>query len=453
MLNFPPNVLEIIRLLENGGAKDVLVVGGFVRDLLLGIPSKDVDLEVYGLSYAQIRDILAPHFHVDLVGRAFGVIKVDNTIDVALPRRESKAGVGHKGFDVEAVVNLDPKEAFARRDYTINAIGMHKDGSFYDPYDGIGDIKRRILRATSPAFKDDPLRVLRGMQFASRLGFYMDAQTIQYCREVYNEFATLSEERVYEEWKKWALKGSHPDLGLDILLETGWIDAFPELATLVAGFPKSKSRCKSGAWLRTKKICREVARAIQTSNPQFTEDNQVILKFSALCCNFNARSTDASSETSYARSFLEKMKAPKRIVNAVEPLVARLPAVYDSTPTPSAVRRLALALAPANIRLWSTLALADSVARETYVGASFESSLHKNNDPLHLSQWLETAESLNLLETKPSPILQGKDLLELGLSPGPQMGVLLKEMFEEQLDGIFKTKESGVARIRRKLGL
>ena len=473
--------LEIIDLLEQYGAKDVMIVGGFVRDRLLGIPSKDVDIEVYGLSYSEILNILTPRFHVDLVGKAFGVIKVGNYIDVALPRRESKSGLGHKGFDVEAIADLPPREAFARRDFTINAIGMKRDGSFYDPYGGITDLKNKILRATSPAFKDDPLRVLRGMQFAARFGVKMDAKTIQYCREVFNEFSTLPGERVYEEWKKWALKGVLPELGLEVLKETGWISAFPELDALV-DCPQNPSWHPEGdVWTHTKFVCREAANIIRYSDASLDEDEQIILMFSALCHDFGKPSTTQLDENGILRSrghaaagaplarfFLERMKAPNRIVNAVEPLVTEHMATQDvgEEPSPRTIRRLARRLSPANIKLWALLCQSDALgcgAPERYVATSIsentnqtqKSGLGEDNRKIRFQAdlWLEIARKLDVSEKEPQPIVQGKDLIKIGVKPGPSMGNLLKLLFEEQIDGKFTTKEDGVSRAREILNL
>ena len=244
---------RIIDLLEQGGATGVYFVGGSVRDHFLGQPSiagriapnqekeqphcdpqkvKDIDIEVYGLNYDAMVGILSPHFRVNLVGRSFGTLKVDQQIDVSVPRRESKMGIGHKGFRVDSDPDMTFAEAAKRRDFTINAIGMKRDGTVVDPYQGVDDIRRKILRATSEAFGEDPLRVLRGMQFAARLGFQLDPDTVVLCRGLRDEFPALSPERVWGEWEKWALKSQFPSLGLRVLEATGWLACFPELFAL-----------------------------------------------------------------------------------------------------------------------------------------------------------------------------------------------------------------------------
>lgn len=182
------------------GATRCQLVGGFVRDRLLEIESKDLDMEVYGLSYDQIVDVLSPWHHVDLFGRSFGVVKVDNEIDISLPRSESRAGVGHTAFSVTTDSTLSPRDAAARRDFTINAIAIDFDGNIYDPFGGQTDLQNGVLRATTTAFSEDPLRALRGMQFAARFGFDMDEKTVELCRQMSHEYQHLSAERVWEEW-------------------------------------------------------------------------------------------------------------------------------------------------------------------------------------------------------------------------------------------------------------
>ncbi|MDD3587840.1 MAG: HD domain-containing protein, partial [Thermoguttaceae bacterium] len=369
---FSSKVNLIMSLLTQGGASEVLVVGGYVRDHILGLPSKDVDLEVYGLDYARILEILQPCFRANLVGQSFGVLKVDNEIDVALPRRESKQGVGHKGFEVQPDLSLDPMTAFARRDFTINAIGMRQDGSLVDPYHGADDIKRKILRATSIAFKDDPLRVLRGMQFASRFGFTMDDQTITWCRDVFCEFPTLSEERIYMEWEKWATKGLYPSFGLNVLLQTGWIAAFPELQALVGCEQSPQWHSEGDAWEHTKMVCDamgELIRQANDSDEPFTQEEQIALMFAALLHDVGKPETSFLGEDGLihshghapaggdlAESFLRRMKAPVRVFEMVRPLVTEHMAFFDGAETGlKGVRRLACRLTPANVRLWAHL--------------------------------------------------------------------------------------------------
>lgn len=456
IIMFPPKINSIIELLKQGGATEVLVVGGFVRDHLLGIESKDVDLEVYGLEYRQILDILRPHFHASLVGQSFGVLKVDNEIDVALPRRESKQGSGHKEFDVQSDPGLDPMIAFARRDFTINAIGMRPDGTLVDPYHGADDLKRKILRATSIAFKDDPLRVLRGMQFAARFGFTMEKQTITWCHEVFSELPTLSEERIYGEWGKWASKGIIPSRGLDILTQTGWIAGFPELQSLVGCEQSPQWHAEGDVWEHTKLVCDAMAAMIrqsQNGDEPLTQEEQIVLMFAALLHDVGKSATSVVGEDGLihahghaqvggpmAESFLHRMRAPIRVCEMVRALVTEHMAFYGgATSGLKGVRRLACRLAPANVRLWAMLCQADMLG----------SYAEPSPDSFSIDYWLDLARQASVRDEKPRPLVQGRDLIPLGIAPGVAMGNILDFAFEGQLDGEFDTTASGLEYLRR----
>src|SRR5688572_19834432 len=175
---------SIARAVAEAGGR-ALIVGGWVRDRLMERPSKDIDLEVYGLEPARLREILTRFGSVNTVGESFTVYKVAD-IDVALPRRESKTGRGHKAFDVVGDPHLDPREAARRRDFTINAISWDPLSDRYeDPYEGRRDLTRGVLRAVDPTtFGEDSLRVLRAVQFAARFGFELEAATAALCREI-----------------------------------------------------------------------------------------------------------------------------------------------------------------------------------------------------------------------------------------------------------------------------
>ena len=177
-------VENICKLVNEAGGKAFLV-GGCVRDAFWGLSSsKDFDIEVYGLQPEKLYDILKEHFIVDLVGQAFGVIKLHHfPIDVSIPRRESKTGLGHRDFMIMSDPSMTPEAAASRRDFTINTLAWDPlTNKIIDPYNGISDIKNRILRHTSDKFNEDPLRVLRGMQFAARFDLEVFSETVDLCR-------------------------------------------------------------------------------------------------------------------------------------------------------------------------------------------------------------------------------------------------------------------------------
>ena len=439
---------RIIDLLLQAGATECLFVGGYVRDYFLGITSKDVDIEVYGLNYEQIARVLGEHFRISIVGQSFGVVKVGTDIDVSIPRRESKTGIGHTAFHVETDSSLTPLEAFGRRDFTINAIGMRLNGSLCDPYNGREDLNRKILRATTDAFREDPLRVLRGMQFAARFGFDTEPRTLELCRSLLPEFETLAAERIWNEWYKWAEKGRFPSKGLLFLRDTGWIEKFPEITALIGCKQNPHWHSEGDAFAHTLITCDE-AEKIARITP-LAENERVELMFAALCHDFGKPSTLINSEeygwispkhaaTSgpLTEAFLNRMKAPHHVIAHTVPLVLEhmtpLQIHPDAIPDDTMVRRLAVRLSPTSIRMWGHLCHAD---RRGCGGL-------KNGDG-RLVHWLDVAEKLAILDAPPPPLLLGRDLMSLGMKPGPEMGTLLKAAYEAQLDGILLNSDDAI---------
>ena len=223
------SIAEAVR--ARGGR--ALVVGGWVRDRLLGHDSKDMDVEVFGVPAADLRALLAPFGKVEPVGQSFPVYKL-GTIDVGLPRRESKSGRGHKGFLVEGDPSMPVAEAARRRDFTINAILWDPlTDEYIDPFGGREDLRRKILRVVDPAtFGDDSLRVLRAVQFAARFELTLDERTRTLCTSI--RLDDLPPERVWGEIEKLLLLARRPSIGFQLALELGVVDQlFPELKALV----------------------------------------------------------------------------------------------------------------------------------------------------------------------------------------------------------------------------
>jgi len=207
-----------------------LVAGGSVRDAVEGDTApKDVDIEVHDApSYQALTDALRQHgYPVNEVGKAFGVLKTrlhDGTdIDLSLPRRDNRTGVGHTGFSVEVSPEMSLEEAGERRDFTINAMYYdHKTHSLIDHHGGFSDFKNGVLRHVSDAYSEDPLRVLRGMQIAARFDLKMHPDTVEASKQMVSEFNDLPTERVREEWYKLFTRGRDVEHGLAVLKETGW---------------------------------------------------------------------------------------------------------------------------------------------------------------------------------------------------------------------------------------
>ena len=224
MFSYPNELQQIFDKLLQNEIKPV-IVGGFVRDYFLQINSKDIDIELYNVNnFEEIFKILENFGNPNETGKSFGVIKlsIDNyELDFSLPRLDNKVSKGHKGFEVQTFKNLDFKTASFRRDFTINSIGydiINKE--FLDFYNGINDIKTKRLRYIDKnSFEEDPLRILRAVQFCARFEFEMDDKLFLVCKSMVkqNSLNELPHERIFTEIKKLLLKAKKPSIGLKLL--------------------------------------------------------------------------------------------------------------------------------------------------------------------------------------------------------------------------------------------
>lgn len=224
---------KVIDALYDAGLNP-LVVGGSVRDRLLGLSSKDLDIEVYGGETQTVLQALRKVGKVDEVGKSFGVLKIvvdGEDMDISLPRTDNKLGEGHRGFEISVDPYLTPARASQRRDFTINSMLYDtKLNVIVDPNNGLNDLKNKTLTHVSDAFDEDPLRVLRGVQMSSRFGFTISDETAEKSKTLRKEFSTLSNERVRIEFNKLYTKGKSSRLALQTLKKTGWDECFPGLA-------------------------------------------------------------------------------------------------------------------------------------------------------------------------------------------------------------------------------
>lgn len=434
------------------------VVGGGVRDWLLGLAPKDFDLEVGGTDFETLHRTLEPFGATDIVGRSFGVIKVRSRAtgeeyDFSLPRRESKTGAGHRGFAVAPDPSLNDAAAAARRDFTINAIALDPfSGAIIDPHGGQRDLAARVLRHTSAAFSEDPLRVLRAFQLAARFDLSLAPETAALCRSIAGTFAELPLERIWGEWEKWAAKATRPSRGLAVLEETGWLRHFPEIAAL-CGTPQEPEWHPEGDVLAHTQHCLDALVAL-AEWPGSDAPRRQLLMFAVLAHDFGKPATTARVEkrgmlrwTSpgheaaggpLAESFLRRIGAPLRFDAPVRALVVHHLAHHhgQSAFSDSAVRRLARRLHPATL---------DELAFVMRADANGRPPLRSPEIHQRIEELLQKARTLELESLAPKPIIQGRHLLALGLKAGPAFTPIIDAAFEAQLDGAFADETGGLA--------
>ncbi len=461
-----PSVLRIARSVREAGGRAYLA-GGLVRDeLRLGdrMPApRDYDLEVYGVEAPALRELLSRVGRVDAVGESFTVYKLafgegkDRVeVDVSLPRRDSKTGSGHKGFRVSGDPRMSVEEASRRRDFTVNA--MLRDplgGDLIDPWGGRADLQARLLRAVDPAtFGEDSLRVLRGAQFAARFGFSMAPETVALCRSI--PLDDLPSERIWGEVEKLLLRAERPSLGLAVALDTGVIPRlFPDLQALV-GCPQEPAWHPEGdVWVHTLQAV-DLAAGLVADLPH---PKRAAVLLAELCHDLGKppttklmdgriRSLDheeagvAPTERVLSRLNVHTLDGydVRRQVIALVANHLKPGLFYEERERigDGAFRRLAL---KCELDLLYRVAKADSLGRRA-PGAKEPGSAAQ--------EWfLERARALAVEKSGPKPLLLGRHLLELGLTPGPRIGEIVEKIYQLQLDGSVTTLDEARAAARR----
>ena len=449
-----PLLAGIVRRIEQAvrqaGGRTWLV-GGSVRDLVLGRQPQDLDLEVFGLPPGQLHALLARLCAVQFVGKAFGVFKLEGMpVDISVPSRLPTDHGSVPGLLRQAAPEMDIDEALARRDFTINAMAWDPDTlELRDPFNGRADLAARVLRHTSDRFAEDPLRVLRGMQLVARFELAPAPDTVTLC-------STLSQdgqprERLWEEWKKLIVQGVKPSLGLQFLSECGWLCFYPELAALQGCEQDPSWHPEGDVWIHTLH-CLDWFAAERTGR----REDDLPVGLGVLCHDFGKPATTRSDfgritargheqeGEEPTRCFLARLTNEEDLIDEILALVRchlRPRALYDARASDSAVRRLAR-----HVKRIDRLV---RVARADHAGRP-----PKPFDGVPAGEWLlERAQQLNVETHPPVPIVMGRHLLDLGIQPGPEMGRMLDECYEAQLDGLLSTLEEGLTYVRTQLTL
>ncbi len=442
----PALVLDIARAVRDEGGRAFLA-GGCVRDSILGRAPKDFDLEVFGVPADRLKTLLETFGSVNTVGESFTVYKMGD-VDVSLPRRESKVGPGHTGFLVQGDPSLTIEEAARRRAFTINA--MLQDpltGEILDPFDGQRDLRDRRLRVVDPrTFADDSLRVLRAVQFIARFELTIDPETAAICRAI--SLDDLPSERIWGEVEKLLLQSARPSIGFATALDLGVIDRlFPELRALI-GCPQDPEWHPEGdVWTHTLMVIDQARLRID----ELDRGHAVAMMLGAVCHDLGKPATTAVIDgrirspgheeqgVKPAVTLLDRLNVHSLdgydVRGAVLGLVAHhmKPSAFRKAPHEvgdGAFRRLAQKV---ELELLARFCKADCAGRT----GTFDCSA--------MDWFLERARALGVQHEAPAPLVLGRHLIALGVAPGPGMGVLLKAIYEQQLDGVFATEDEGIA--------
>ncbi len=415
MIDYPNKLNIIFDKLLNNSIKPI-IIGGYVRDFLLNKESKDIDIELYGISsFKKLEELLKEFGDVNSVGKSFGVCKLrvdDLDLDFSFPRIDSKIDSGHRGFEIKIDSSLDFKTATSRRDFTINTIGYDiETKKILDPFNGQEDLKNRILRAVDiKKFSDDPLRVLRAVQFSSRFNLSIDNELFISCQKMIKDslLNELPKERIFVEIQKLLLKSSSPSSGIKLLNSLGGFNYFTEFKNInIAGLEK-------------------IYKAIDTMSSLKTANSRTntMLMLSVLCYQLPADKCE---------TFLSKLSNDKNLYNKVSSLVKHQNDI--------------------NFELFSDYdiyMLATKVTIKEFVLLSIATSQTKIKLE-KINSLKIRAQELGVLNEKTKAIVQGKDILSFGIKPSKEFSKILDRAYMAQINGDFKTKEKAYSWLKREL--
>lgn len=400
MIKIPNAIKPLLDAINKKG--DAVIVGGFVRDALLGIKSKDIDIEVFNIKTPDLlQEILQDFGNTDLVGKNFGVFKInieEYMLDIALARVEKKISSGHRGFKVSFIEDFDYKQAAKRRDFTINSIGYNtKTNSILDPYNGILDLKNKTLRYINErSFIEDPLRVFRAIVFCARFNLTCTDKLLDKCRFLIDNgyINELAKERIFEELQKLLLLSQHPSIGFKLFFSMHLNIYYPELLNIKNNFLYLDNMAK-----------------LKTGNKKI----DIILMLCTIVFDFSSM-----QETS---SFLDKVTNDKYIKKEVENLYLHKNSLQDIS---------LVKITNYNIYKLSTTVNIKHLLLINRARGVWYKDIEKK------------ALKLNVLTTKPKPLITGKDLINLGLKPSQKFSMILDKVYDAQLKEEFFSKQDAV---------
>ena len=416
---------------KNGG--QTFLVGGCVRDEILGKEIKDVDIEVHNIEVEKLLEILSSLGEVKKIGASFGVFNLKGyDIDIAMPRKEKSSGRGHRDFEIYVDPFIGFKEAAKRRDFTMNA--LMKDiltGEVIDSFGGVYDLKNKIIRhVNDESFCEDPLRVFRAAQFASRFDFKIDQKTIDLSSKM--DLSALAFERVFEELKKALLKSDKPSVFFEALRYMNQISTwFKEIEDLIGVKQPKEHHPEGDVFNHTMLVLNQAAKLRQDAK------DPLAFMLAAMCHDFGKAVTTKIDEngkvTSYKHELesvkiteafldrLNKVNLKKEVLNLVK-LHMKPNQMYNIAKKKSMMKLWDEAICPEDLIL---LARADSLGRD---------KIH-DYDEIEKILRASLEDYKNLMK---KPEITGKDLIALGLKPGQEFSEYIKFGHKLHLSGVPK---------------
>ena len=427
------------KIIDAGGTP--YYVGGYVRDKILGLDPKDIDIEVYGLSMSQLKEALKD-FNPKLVGEFFGVLHVGGT-DISLPRKDTNTGKSHKDFEVSFDPFMDPKEACRRRDFTMNAImiqafRVHTAGYAgplcIDYFGGQSDIEYKIIRHVDEKhFVEDPLRALRAVQFAVRFGMAIDPITAALCKEM--DLSELAQERIWEELRKFLVKGKYfVDYAIQALDDTDMWRVFPELFDMLDTPQDPKWHPEGNVLIHT-----FMALQYAADNFEFKDDDHKFkIMLAILLHDIGKPYTTVEDEdgkisskghakagADLARDFIKRYTSEAELIEEIPPMIYDHMFQFGGEYGDSAIRRLST-----RVKSIDDLIMV--------IDADSSGKMHEQ-----LQELKQRAENLDVLDKQLKRLVEYRDL-GVDINPPELRGKIINDLYQDQLDGKFTTKEEGV---------
>ena len=419
-------------VLKNGGR--AFFVGGYVRDRIRGIDNKDIDIEIHGILPQTLENILDTVGKRKEIGKSFGVYTLQNyNIDIAMPRKETPTGRGHRDFKIDVDPFIGTEKAASRRDFTVNAIMQNVlTGEIVDHFGGLQDISSGVLRhVNNSTFNEDPLRVLRGAQFAARFGFEIAPETISLCRDI--DVKTLSSERVFDEMKKALLKAQKPSLFFEHLRTMGKLGYwFSELEELINIKQHSVHHKEGDVWTHTMMVLDEAAKKREDAqNPLYfmisalVHDLGKITNTEVVKGEYHAYGHE-NAGVSIAEKFLHRITNENALIS------------YVLNMTKLHMKPNTIAADKSSIKATNKMFDSSKSPRDLILLALCDGLGKIPQKPQEETNAFLT-DRLNIFEEYMSrPYVTGKDLINAGIKPGKDFAALLTHAHKLRLSGVDK---------------